>query len=222
MIVLAHRCNVAGPQRGSENSLPALNHALYLGFGIETDVRHAQGFGFYISHDRIIPQEADRLEAHAAHWRSHPDARIALNIKELGNEQALVAALSLLGVEKQVFLFDMELIEADPGTTALVFKEVAPEISVAARVSDRGESADQALSIEVADTIWLDEFDGPWVTPDITERLLQAGKKVFAVAPDLHGYPLDQSIARWHQFADWRLTGICTDWPLLLKKTLDL
>lgn len=222
MIILAHRCNLDGPQHSAENTLPALRMALSLGFGIETDVRHAHGFGFYISHDRIIPDARHSLKSHAALWRSHPDAMIALNIKELGTERALVDALRSLGVEKQVFLFDMELIEPVQGTTAMLFNQLAPEISLAARISDRGESTDQALGIEVADTIWLDEFDSLWATRDVVDTALRAGKQVFAVAPDLHGRPLEQSVARWRQFANWGVAGICTDWPLLMLKELDL
>lgn len=69
--------------------------------------------------------------------------------------------------------------------------------------------------------IWLDEFDGPWATRDTVVELIQEGRNCYAVSPELHGMKLEQAIKRWHDFALWGVTGICTDWPLLLARELE-
>lgn len=221
MIILAHRGNVRGPEPRRENSQECIAEAISLGFGIETDVRHAAGFGFYISHDAITPQSADALAAHSALWRKSCGAVVALNIKETGNESDLIERLNALGVAGQVFLFDMELVEPVPGEMAAGYRRLDPHISIAARVSDRNEPSSRALGIAAARTIWLDEFDGPWATGDTVAELLGSGRAVYAVSPDLHGAALKQAVKRWHDLASWGVTGICTDWPLLLAEELD-
>jgi len=156
------------------------------------------------------------LAAHCGLWRRHPEAVIALNVKELGQERALLEALNALRVVPQLFLFDMELIEPRAGETARLYRRYDAAATLAARVSDRGEPVERALGIEVASVVWLDEFDGPWATADTVGRLKGAGKAVYAVSPELHGRSLDEAKTRWRDFARWGVDGICTDWPALL------
>ncbi|HEY6896854.1 MAG TPA: hypothetical protein VI279_06300 [Rhodocyclaceae bacterium] len=222
MIVLAHRGNLQGPDPVRENSPASIAAAISQGFGIETDLRYAPGFGFYISHDQVQPSLQNALHAHAALWLRNPDATIALNIKETGNEAPLIGELNALGVAEQVFLFDMELIEPVAGEMATRFRALDRDIAIAARVSDRHEPAMQALAITAAETIWLDEFDGPWATGNTVAELIRAGKRVYGVSPDLHGAQLEQAARRWQDFADWGVTGICTDWPLRMASELGI
>lgn len=214
--ILAHRGNIDGPDRANENRLARIGEALARGFGLETDVRYAPEKGFYVSHDAARPAADALLAAHCALWRRHPGAVIALNIKELGQERALLEALNGLRVVQQLFLFDMELIEPLAGETARLYRRYDAAVPLAARVSDRGESVERALGIEVASVVWLDEFDGPWASAETVGRLKAAGKAVYAVSPELHGRPLDEAQARWRDFARWGVDGICTDWPALL------
>lgn len=222
MIILAHRGNLRGPDPGRENSPESIGDAIAAGYGIETDVRFAPDFGFYISHDANPPTPASALEVHAEIWRRDPGCLVALNIKEAGNEAQLLERLNALDVANQVFLFDMELIEPRPGEMAARFRSLDAGIAIAARVSDRAEPVSRALDIDSASAIWLDEFDGPWATRATVEELVRAGRTVYAVSPDLHGMKPAQSITRWHEFASWGVTGICTDWPILLTSELGL
>lgn len=207
---------MAGPDPTHENRLARVGDALAAGYGLETDVRYAAGQGFYISHDLAMPTGQSLLAAHCALWRRHPDAIIALNVKELGQERALLEALNALRVVPQLFLFDMELIEPQAGETARLYRRFDAAVTIAARVSDRGEPLERALAIEVARAIWLDEFDGPWATAETVARLKAAGKAVYAVSPELHGRSLGEAEARWRDFAAWGVDGICTDWPARL------
>lgn len=220
MKILAHRGNIDGPDHANENRLALVGQALACGYGLETDVRYATGQGFYISHDPAAPSAESLLAAHCALWRHHPEATIALNVKELGHERELLEALNALRVVPQLFLFDMELIEARAGETARLYRHFDAAVPLAARVSDRGEPLERALAIEVANVVWLDEFDGPWATADTVGRLKAANKAVYAVSPELHGRSLAEAEARWHDFADWGVDGVCTDWPARLGAQL--
>ena len=88
-------------------------------------------------------------------------------------------------------------------------------------MSDRGESIERALSIGAASVVWLDEFDRLWATEQDVRRLKQAGRMVYAVSPDLHGFSLIATRARWAQFSAWGVDGICTDYPVELPRYLN-
>jgi glycerophosphoryl diester phosphodiesterase len=215
-IILSHRGNLVGPCTAAENRLPTVRAALECGWGIETDIRRAADGRFYISHDAKPSAHETPAEDFFALFRAYPNATIALNIKELGSEEALVDLLDHEDVSCQTFLFDMELLEEQAGATARTFRVLHPTIRIAARVSDRGESITHALAITVASVIWLDEFDGPCFTEADVRRLKDAGRSVFAVSPDLHGQSAEVCRRRWRDFISWGVDGICTDYPAAL------
>ena len=215
-IILSHRGNLVGPCPPAENRLPMIHAALECGWGIETDIRRDGDGRFYISHDAKLSAHETPAEDFLALFRAYPNATIALNIKELGSEDALIGLLEREDVASQTFLFDMELLESQVGKTARAFRRLHSTIRIAARISDRGESVTQALNIDVASVIWLDEFDGPCFTEADVHRLKHAGRSIYAVSPDLHGQPADACRNRWLDFIRWGVDGICTDYPAAL------
>jgi len=215
-IILSHRGNLVGPCPPVENRLPTIRAALACGWGIETDIRCDTDGRFYISHDAKSSAHETPAEDFFALCRAYPNATIALNIKELGSEDALIGLLEHEDVAGQTFLFDMELLESQAGKTARAFRRLHPTIRIAARISDRGESVTQALTIDVASVIWLDEFDGPCFSEADVCRLRDAGRTVYAVSPDLHGRPAEDCRRRWLDFIRWGVDGICTDYPAAL------
>jgi glycerophosphoryl diester phosphodiesterase len=218
MLAIAHRGNLSGVDVQSENSLDQISRALNSGFGVETDIRRSQSGDFYISHDHVPLSECNAAREHARLWRSHPDRVVALNIKELGYEAELLAFLESEKVCDQVFLFDMDMIESEPGKAGRLLKSLHPSIDLAVRVSDRGEFLDRALGAEWANTVWLDEFDSPWIDEAGILRLKETRKTIYAVSLEIHGFPLDLARQRWLQLAAWGVDGICTDWPKELAR----
>jgi glycerophosphoryl diester phosphodiesterase len=212
LTILAHRGNVHGPHPAAENRVSTIDTALRRGFGLETDIRRATGGTFYIAHDPTCEIAGLEAEQFCACFRQHPGAEIALNIKELGDEAALVRFLVDQSIDQQVFLFDMELIEPRPGETLSLFRKLHPTLRLAARVSDRDEPVERALAMTEASIIWLDEFDAPWCTREDVRRLKAAGRTVYVVSPDLHGAPLEASVERWNFFCSAGVDGICTDY----------
>jgi len=220
MQIISHRSLHEGVKLAQENTISAASFCLERGWGIETDIRRALDGRFYISHNPAIPTEANQAESFCALFRQFPTAVVALNIKELGYEADLLQFLIQQQVQRQVFLFDMELLEGQPGQTARLFRKLDSQIKIAARMSDRGEGIERALSIPQAEIIWLDEFDRLWVTESDIWRLKSAGKVIYAISPEIHGFSLEQMSQRWCEFNRWGVDGICTDYSLLLEQKL--
>ncbi len=176
----------------------------------------------YIGHDPGAWTPASDLRRHLALWRRFPDRVVALNLKDLENLKALVQVLEDQGAMDQVFLFDMELLEAVPGQAAELLSGLDHRLRLAARVSDRAEPVARAARCQASDRVWLDEFDGPWAGPEDFAILDRAHKEVFAVSPDLHGASLEVARSRWADFAAWGASGICTDHALELARDLGL
>jgi glycerophosphoryl diester phosphodiesterase len=216
MLVLAHRANLAGPDPSTENSLAATTLAIQAGFGVETDLRRDEAGRCYIAHDPVGWTAANHFADFARLFRGHPDRPIALNVKELGYETELLARQLAGDFGARSFLFDFELLEsATPGAAQQKIRVLpnGDRAVLAARLSDRGESLAQCLAIS-AQVVWLDEFDSLWATAETIAALRDAGRQIFAVSPELHGFGDDARRRRWADFAAWRIDGICTDFAL--------
>lgn len=212
MRVLAHRANWKGPDRLRENTLPAVRYCLEHGWGIETDIRRAPDGRFYLSHEPAELTSVNQADAFCELFRRFPAATIALNIKELGYEVDLLKYLAEQGIINNIFLFDMELLEPSPGRTTALLRRLNGGIKLAARASDRDEPIERALQVREADIIWLDEFDRFWIDENDMRRLKSAGKTVYVISPEIHGFSIEDMKRRWRDFADWGMDGICTDY----------
>lgn len=221
MKLISHRGNLSGIVHATENSLSVIEQSLQYGFGVETDLRRSDGGIFYISHDSAAVNGDNNADVHAMLWNQYPESEISLNVKELGYEERLIDFIRRHQLQSRLFLFDFELLEKNPGSTASKIHALDPEIRLAARVSDRyGESIEQAASITAASIIWLDEFDSLWVTYDDVAALKALGRTVYAISPEIHGFSMTETEARWQQFQDWGVDGICTDYPVRANEVL--
>lgn len=219
MLVIAHRANLNGAEPQFENTLARTRECIARGWSVETDIRRDAAGRFYVSHDAAAWDEANDAAAFCALWR---EARvpIALNVKELGYEADLIAFLRAHDALSHVFLFDMELLESTVGDTARRFRTLDADVRLGARVSDRNEPIAHALTVDCAQIVWLDEFDGPWAS-ESDVRLLRANKRlVYAVSPELHGASPTAMQRRWTQWIAWGVDGICTDAPTQLDRVL--
>lgn len=218
--ILAHRANVDGPKPALENSFEATHRALELGFGIETDLRRDSDKRFYIAHDpQPWTHEAD-FQKFAVLFRKFSDRTIAMNVKELGYETDLIALQKSGGLGGKSFYFDFELLEPKtPGGSQRLIQKLpgGKKISMAARLSDRGESLGQCLVIP-ANVVWADEFDSLWLTRKEVEAVHAAGRRFYAISPELHGFDDGARLKRWRQFNDWKIDGLCTDYALSARK----
>jgi|SRR5581483_8524616 len=214
--ILAHRANVDGPQPDRENSLAAIHHALKLGFGIETDLRRDIHGNFYIAHDPQPRTEQNDFKQFSALFREFHDRTIAMNVKELGYEAALIPLLLSGNLGARAFYFDFELLEPKtPGRAQQAIRKLPDgnKIAMAARLSDRGEPLAQCLSTP-ATTVWADEFDSLWLTQKDVEAVHAVGRTFYAISPELHGFDDAARLKRWQDFKNWGIDGLCTDYAL--------
>ncbi len=214
--ILAHRANLAGPRPAVENSLEACRRALEAGFGLEIDLRREASGLFYISHDPGSRTGGNALEAYQALFQIHPDLSIAVNVKELGYEEALIELQQNHVFGRRDFYFDFELLEPhSPGQAQrrLAALPGGQSLRVAARLSDRRETLAQCLAIP-AGVVWADEFDSLWLTAEEIRALHGAGRRVYAISPELHGFSARERRDRWARFQEWKIDGICTDYAL--------
>jgi glycerophosphoryl diester phosphodiesterase len=218
--ILAHRANVDGPKPALENSFAAMRDALELGFGIETDLRRDSQRRFYIAHDPQPRTDENDFGKFAALFRKFPERTIAMNVKELGYEADIIALQKSGDLGGNSFYFDFELLERQsPGHAQRLIQKLTggENISMAARLSDHGESLERCLSIP-ANVVWADEFDLLWLTRKEVEAVQAAGRKFYAISPELHGFDETVRLKRWHHFKDWKIDGLCTDYALSARQ----
>lgn len=219
MIILAHRANLAGKHSVVENSLAACRDALEKGFGLETDIRRDASGAFYISHDPHPRTPENSLEDYSELFARFPNAQLAINVKELGYEPALIALMNSGKLGRGAFYFDFELLETKtPGAAQRKIRTLpgGATVRMASRMSDRNEPVSQCLSIP-GEIVWGDEFDKLWITEEDVKKVHAAGRKLYMISPELHGFDLPTMKKRWQDFKDWGVDAVCTDWPVEAK-----
>jgi len=159
----------------AKNSAPALARSFAAGYGVETDVRDCAG-ALLISHDAPRPplmtlQELLALASAGAPGRP----TLALNIKADGLADML-APLLRPHAQLDCFVFDM----AVPDMRAYF----AAGIPVFARLS---EVEPVPAWLDRCAGVWLDAFETEWYGMADIEALLEQGKRVCVVSPELHG-----------------------------------
>ncbi|MFM7469084.1 MAG: hypothetical protein ACKO37_06260 [Vampirovibrionales bacterium] len=186
--ILSHRGYWRVPQE--KNTPEAFLRSFQGGFGTETDVRDLDGT-LVIAHD--IPTHTAltegtilTLEAFLALYSSCCHAQglayqslpLALNIKADGLQPLLQKTLETYHIPKDAyFLFDMSIPDA------LVSLRYA--LPCYTRMSEY-ETPPLAF-FEQAQGVWLDAFHSTWYTPEThILPLLEAGKQVCIVSPELH------------------------------------
>jgi glycerophosphoryl diester phosphodiesterase len=216
VILLAHRANLHGPAPAHENTPTACTEALQLGFGLETDLRRTPDGTLYIAHDPAARTAANDFTAFSALFRRFPRNVIAMNVKELGYEEELIALQASGALGENSYYFDFELLEpATPGQAQRRLRGLpgGGKTRLAARLSDRAEPLEQTLSIP-ADVVWADEFDSLWLTEEHVRRVHAAGRQFHAISPELHGFSTADRHRRWADFQAWGIDGLCTDFPV--------
>ena len=216
MHILAHRGNINGPNRDTENTYPAFARALALGFGLEIDLRRSADGTFYLNHDPITDVSGRELSCFAELFERYRQNVIAVNVKELGYEADLIRLQKTGAFGAVSFYFDFELLQPQsPGAAQSKIRALpgGQSVRLAARISDRGESVDRCMAVP-AQVVWADEFDKFWITADHLRRMKDAGRSVYVISPELHGFSRQEQIARWREIGDWGIDGICTDYAL--------
>lgn len=157
-----------------KNTHAALCAAFEQGLGIETDIRDCNG-RLVVSHDMPLSETAGDLDTLLSHYqRCECGAPLALNVKADGLQSALLAKLQTYQV-RNYFVFDMSVPDA------LGYRRL--NMPFAARLS---EYEPPGILHDQASHVWLDAFEGEWYSMALIQSLLEQGKHVAVVSPELH------------------------------------
>ena len=192
-----------------QNTLAAFKRSLENGFGIETDIRDYSS-KLVISHD-FPNNESLLVESFFEFYKSQKNGEklIALNIKSDGLQNELFALLESYEI-RNYFVFDMSVPDA-----LLYLKKGITSFT------RESEYEAQPSFYEEAEGVWIDEFNGPWISLDDIQKHRKNGKVAAIVSPELHKR---SHINEWKKYKS--LTNLakdenihlCTDFPLEAKK----
>jgi hypothetical protein len=179
------------------NSLEAINRAVELGFGFETDLRDFQG-DIAISHDPVLTMGNSFAEL----LRFDLDGLVAFNIKSDGIAPMINSEIKIAKPKFEYFFFDMSIPEMQ--------RYARHDLPLADRMSEI-----EVFSVSNRGYVWLDSFTTEWYVNDSEWRFLLENKKIIVVSPELHGRPYLQS---WKWIANQMNLHsnlyLCTDYPL--------
>jgi hypothetical protein len=201
MIIISHRGY--WKNNSEKNTIESFERTFKMGFGTETDLRD-QGSQIVISHDiptpGVLTAEAF-FDVYKQHSRSLP---LALNIKADGLQVELVRLLAVYEITNY-FVFDMAV----------------PDGLLYARRNMRtytrqSEYENVPPFYELADGVWLDEFNGHWITDEVIEQHQSNGKSICIVSPELHRRDNSSEWSHYRQIEARLGTNklmLCTDFP---------
>jgi len=189
-------------EKSERNQATAFQRSFDLGLGTETDIRDACG-KLLVCHDMPTGNELSLDELlDIMDGRNLP---LAINIKADGLAGALKAKFSERGHDNW-FAFDMSVPD--------MRQYLRLGISTYTRLSDVEH---EPVWLEQATGVWVDAFNGQWHDNQKIRALLEAGKQVCIVSPELHGYP---PVPMWQQLFELQQAlpcsqhlMICTDTP---------
>lgn len=155
-----------------KNILQAFNRSFELGLGTETDVRDFNG-QLVISHD--IPTGNEMTVADFFQLVGDKDFSLALNIKSDGLTDKLSQLIEKFNI-RNAFVFDMSV----PDQIAYAKNGKIPFFS-------RASEYEPVISLyDSCHGVWLDAFKSVWYDEKYIKGILNDGKKVCIVSPELH------------------------------------
>lgn len=201
MIVISHRG--LWLNESEKNSLSAFRRSFERGFGTETDIRDYCG-ELVISHD-IATSKCILLEEFFSIYKDYgADLPLALNIKSDGLQKKLLEFITRHQVINY-FVFDM----AVPDGLGYIKNRL--------RTYTRQSEIETIPSFyDMADGVWLDEFNSHWINSETILGHIQHGKGICIVSPDLHGRSFERE---WDNYKTMKSClslnhlMICTDHP---------
>ena len=200
MRIISHRGYWRTPSE--KNTINAFQRSFDLGFGTETDIRDLAG-EIVISHDLPNVDEI-RLEKFLALVNSYENAHsltLALNIKSDGLLMPLKATLAEYK-NLDIFVFDMSVPDSRPYLNS--------DLTTFMRMSEVEKTV---AWLDQADGIWLDGFSSIWYDWNVLQKLLNNGKKICVVSPELHGRDHTELWSLLTSFNQNQSLILCTDLP---------
>jgi glycerophosphoryl diester phosphodiesterase len=204
--IIAHRG--FWKNESEKNQSIAFERAFQNGFGVETDVRDCCG-EIVISHDPPTKNTlmfSTFLELYISYSRK---PTLALNIKSDGLASQCLEYLQKYKIQNY-FVFDMSIPDM------LWYKK--QNIPFFVRQSEYEKISPL---YEYSEGVWLDEFEGHWISEETIKSHIGMNKKVCIVSPELHHRTYEKEWEDYRQIVREMKSNrimICTDFPLKAKE----
>ncbi len=192
-MILAHRGY--WKKEEEKNTKEAFKRAFDCGFGIETDLRDIKG-EIVISHD--MPKGNEMTFEEVLVLLDGRNLPLALNIKADGMAFKIKKLLEKYN-HTNYFTFDMSIPE--------MVVQHKMGLNVFTGISD---IVPNPIMYKEAQGVWLDCFYSDWFSKKEIKEILDAGKKVCIVSPDLHKREYK---GVWAKYKDVKDIMLCTDFP---------
>lgn len=155
-----------------KNTETAFRQSFELAFGTETDVRDCLG-ELVISHD--IPRGGEMSLHFFLSLVGKDEKLLALNIKADGLAGSLCEAMRDYN-RAHWFVFDMSI------------PDMRAHLEMGNPVFARMSEVEKAPAwFDRVDGVWLDSFEDDWFDMALIKNLIDNGKRVCVVSPELHG-----------------------------------
>ncbi|MDN5249321.1 phosphodiesterase [Bartonella sp. TP] len=198
MLIISHRG--CWSNAAEQNTRLAFTRSFDLGFGVETDLREANG-KLVIAHDFVKGNEMSFEELlKLLAGRNLP---LALNIKADGMHD-LIKDLLLKYNHDNYFTFDMSIPD--------LVVQLCANLKVFSGLSDILNPAPLLASCS---GVWLDCFKTIWYNTQLIEEIIDNGKKLCVVSAELHKRPLEHQwdLIKRCKYLNSDNLLLCTDWP---------
>ena len=192
-MILAHRGY--WKKEEEKNTKEAFKRAFDCGFGVETDLRDIKG-EIVISHD--MPKGNEMTFEEVLVLLDGRNLPLALNIKADGMAFKIKKLLEKYN-HTSYFTFDMSIPE--------MVVQHKMGLNVFTGISD---IVPNPIMYKEAQGVWLDCFYSDWFSKKEIKEILDAGKKVCIVSPDLHKREYKNV---WAKYKDVKGIMLCTDFP---------
>lgn len=197
MQILAHRGY--WQEEAEKNSKVAFERAFDNGFGIETDLRDICG-KIVISHN--MPKGDEMSFEELLQILDGRNLPLALNIKADGQAEEIKHLLEKYN-HQNYFSFDMSI------------PEMVVQHKVGLKVfTGMSDIIPDPIMFEEANGVWLDSFNSDWFGQKEIQKILNQGKDVCIVSPDLHKREYKNV---WKKYKNMEWIMLCTDYPTEAK-----
>ena len=199
--ILAHRGSWRTPDEANSNV--AFQRCFSSGYGCELDVRDFAGT-LVVSHDPPTERGLEFDTVLGTYRQSGATKTIAINLKADGLQRLLSDILTESDLQNY-FLFDMSIPDSRQCLKA--------GLPIYTRQS---EFETEPVFYDEAAGLWIDCFERDWITADVVQTHLKAGKQVALVSPELHGRNPTSAWASWREICiavDDDNVMLCTDHP---------
>lgn len=190
-----------------KNSLTAFTRSIYHGFGMETDLRDANS-RLVISHD--IPNGDELFIEDFASLNGIQELPLALNIKSDGLAKLVKNLINKYNLNK-AFVFDMSIPD-----TLMHLRENNPVFTRLSEFESTPCFYNESMGV------WLDAFLSDWYSKSTIDKILDDGKKICIVSPELH--KRDYGFI-WDLLLNYKQDDrviLCTDFPEKAKQFFKL